>query len=127
MRTLLRTWLEKEGFAVYDAADIECAARAISNDGVFSVVICEHRLPDGNGLQFMQWLRREVFTMPFLLITGRRIPGLTQRWGFDYLVTPFDFETLHIALYQLLDGKFDDQCIKKLAANSPKTFRPSSD
>jgi DNA-binding NtrC family response regulator len=109
MRKLLRGWLEQQDFTVDDVADLEGAVRTISTRQIFSAVICDQRLEDGHGLQFMHWLRREVFTIPFLLLTGWRIPGLTKRWGFNYLITPFDSETLCTALRQLLDSETDDR------------------
>jgi DNA-binding NtrC family response regulator len=125
MRTLLRSWLEKESFLVDDVSDLEGAVHTISNRRIFSAVICDQRLQDGEGLQFMHWLRREVITIPFLLITGWHIPGLTTRWGFDYLITPFDSETLCTALRQLLDGETDDR--RNRIPSAMKTARSSSD
>jgi DNA-binding NtrC family response regulator len=122
MRTLLRSWLEQEGFAVDDVPDLEGAVRAISGRNIFSGVICDQRLPDGEGVQLMHWLRREVFTMPFLLITSWRIPGLLPRWGFDYLLTPFDSRTLCAALRQFMESESDNQGIRKRSAVSAKAF-----
>jgi DNA-binding NtrC family response regulator len=124
MRMLLRYWLEKEDFTVDEVPDLEGAVDTISNQRIFSAIICDQRLEDGDGLQFMQWLRKEVFTIPFLLITGWRIPGLIPRWGFDYLITPFDSETLCTALRQILDDEIDDRHNRK--ASAMETVRSSS-
>jgi hypothetical protein len=58
-RQLLRSWLEKLGVDLQEAPDLKHAVQMISQRS-FAVVICDNRLKDGDGVQFLHWLRREV-------------------------------------------------------------------
>lgn len=103
MRTVLRLWLEKRGFTVHEASDLETAMQAIFRWANLAAVICDQRLPDGGALNFLHWMREQLFAVPFLLITGR--PQMSQRRGrgFDIIATPITGATLREALSRLVD------------------------
>ena len=41
------------------AATVQEARNAVLTEGPFKVVVCDFQLPDGDGLQFLFWLRRK--------------------------------------------------------------------
>lgn len=106
MRSMLIRVLISWGLIVRHADDLETAVRAVLVWGPFDVVICDQELPDGNGLIFLRWLREQVITIPFLLISGRppsTAPKPSAR--FDFLAKPFNLSQLLHALDRLLpDG-----------------------
>jgi DNA-binding NtrC family response regulator len=122
-RELLRGWLEKRKFEVQEAPDLKHAVQMVAQR-TFAAVICDQRLKDGDGVQFLHWLRREVFTMPYLLLTEFLLPGLKQRWDFDFLVAPIDPETLNLALDHLLGDECEARRIVKMPTNSSAGFLP---
>jgi DNA-binding NtrC family response regulator len=103
-RQLLRSWLEERRFEIQEAPDLKHAVQMVSQR-TFGAIVCDQRLKDGDGVQFLHWLRREVFTTPFLLLTELLLPGLKQRWDFDFLVAPIDSETFNAALGHLLGNE----------------------
>jgi DNA-binding NtrC family response regulator len=125
MRTVLRLWLEKRGFTVHEASDLESAMQAIFRWPNLAAVICDQRLPDGGALNFLHWMREQLFAVPFLLITGR--PQMLQKRGrgFDVIATPVTGATLREALSRLVDvDLFDpsaDSEIPERSGKPPKT------
>ena len=64
-----------EGMSVEVAANVR-EARAKLRAGSFSVVLSDHKLPDGTGLDLYAWLRRSELHPTFLLTTGYQLEHL---------------------------------------------------
>lgn len=72
---------------------------------VFAVAVVDRRLPDGDGAEFVMWLRREGNAMPVLLLTALgevidKVKGLDAGAN-DYVVKPFEFAELNARLRAL--------------------------
>ena len=48
--------LKKSGYEVFSAESVKKAKR-IASDNHVDVTICDVNLPDGNGLEFVRWMR----------------------------------------------------------------------
>ena len=48
--------LKKSGYEVFSAESVKKAKRIVSDNNV-DVTICDVNLPDGNGLEFVRWMR----------------------------------------------------------------------
>ena len=48
--------LKKSGYEVFSAESVKKAKRIASDNNV-NVTICDVNLPDGNGLEFVRWMR----------------------------------------------------------------------
>lgn len=48
--------LKKSGYEVFSAESVKKAKRIASDNNV-DVIICDVNLPDGNGLEFVRWMR----------------------------------------------------------------------
>ena len=48
--------LKKSGYEVFSAESVKKAKRIASDNNV-DVTICDVNLPDGNGLEFVRWMR----------------------------------------------------------------------
>ena len=66
---MLRTWLSKRGFEVATASTV-AAARTSLADGAFSLVLCDMRLPDEDGIALLQWMAGEGFETPVIVMTS---------------------------------------------------------
>ncbi|MBP1326598.1 two-component system response regulator QseB [Leucobacter exalbidus] len=81
------------------------AARACAEADIFDVAVVDRRLPDGDGTEFITWLRGRGSGMPILMLTalgeiGDKVSGLDAGAN-DYLVKPFDFQELGARLRAL--------------------------
>lgn len=80
-------------------------ARASAAANIFAVAIVDRRLPDGDGTEFITWVRARGDDMPILMLTalgeiGDKVSGLDAGAN-DYLVKPFDFQELGARLRAL--------------------------
>lgn len=68
--TMLSTWLRKKGFKVSTASSVGVAVKLLlqGNDAP-QLVLSDLRLPDHDGLYLLQWMRRELLNMPFIVMT----------------------------------------------------------
>jgi len=94
----LRDRLELEGFAVDWVSSVEDAWNAF-NSNRYDVLICDDRLPDGDGGELFASLNRSVVVVPpTLFITGYgsidRAVSLLKLGAVDYVTKPFDIEEL---------------------------------
>lgn len=95
-RTLVSTALERDGFAVIEAATAADARQATRSRQV-DLVVLDLGLPDEQGLDWLTDLRR-VSSTPVVVLTGRsnvedRVVGL-RLGADDYLVKPFSPQEL---------------------------------
>ena len=101
----LCTGLQQGGYAVDWFADGMQAKRALEGGG-YDAVVLDLSLPGCDGLEIVQWLRRQEDDTPVLILTARdaigdRINGL-DLGADDYMVKPFDLDELAARLRALL-------------------------
>ena len=80
-------------------------AKAAAQKDYFDVMIVDRRLPDGDGIGFVSWLRERKISTPVLVLTALgqvvdRVEGLDAGAN-DYMVKPFDFAELTARLRAL--------------------------
>ncbi len=99
-RTLLRQFLERQGFDVWLAADGESAIDTIVSAGSPDLVLLDVGLPGLSGIQVLDALRErfDLAALPVLLLTARGVQediveGF-QHGASDYLVKPVAFAEL---------------------------------
>ncbi|MBN2826855.1 MAG: response regulator [Tissierellales bacterium] len=77
-------------------------ARSLIQATHIDLVLLDVFLPDGKGIDYLKWLRREEFDTDVLLITADKSAKSVEdafRYGaVDYLVKPFKFERLQEVL-----------------------------
>lgn len=73
------------------------------------LVLLDVFLPDGKGIDYLKWLRREEFDVDVLLITADKSAKSVEeafRYGaVDYLVKPFKFERLQEVLASYMEKR----------------------
>ncbi len=95
IRTLLKEYLELEGYRVWTAANVTEAQKALTAGP--DLIILDIALPGIDGLLWCRQIR-DTLPVPILFLSARagekdRIKGL-QAGGDDYIVKPFSLEEL---------------------------------
>ena len=65
---MLRTWLEKKGIDVAVVSTL-LQSKKILSKGVFDLVLCDLRLPDGEGVEVLEWMHQQGCALPLIMMT----------------------------------------------------------
>ncbi len=99
-------YLSKEGYTTKSATDLKEARTAIAAEH-FDAVLLDLNLPDGNGLDWIEELRRDHEAIAIIVITGTSdIPTAVRamKYGADnFLPKPIEMEDLKVALEKSLE------------------------
>lgn len=97
LREVLASVLQSQGYLVEAYGNAEDAIPAIKRSS-FACVLCDFKLPEMNGIEFLGELRKISRTLPFILMTAYgtlEIAGEAMRLGAnDFLCKPFEPTTL---------------------------------
>lgn len=89
LRSLLARLIKLEGFSVNEAANLKQAFKAVAREEP-DVILCDVKLPDGNGIDFIKEIKlKHPLTEIVLLTAYGNIPDGVQAMkngAFDYLV-----------------------------------------
>lgn len=61
--------IEREGIKTEKASQLSEAKKLVASAGEDDIVLADLRLPDGNGIQLLEWMRREGKNQPFIVMT----------------------------------------------------------
>ena len=100
--------LKKSGYEVFSAESVKKAKRIASDNNV-DVTICDVNLPDGNGLEFVRWMRCNYNT--YIICLTALDQEMDQVMGYeagadDYITKPFSLSVL-LSKTQILENVFD--------------------
>src|SRR5579885_2575584 len=88
LRHLLKRIISLEGFSVFEANSIRAAGKLLEKETI-DVVLCDVKLPDGNGVSFAKELKQKFPLREIILLTAYgNIPDGVQamKYGaFDYI------------------------------------------
>lgn len=106
LRTLLARIISLEGFEVLQAADCKSALKKLEQTEV-DVILCDVKLPDGNGVDLVKKIK-ETFPIPeiILLTAYGNIPDGVQaikNGAFDYITKGDDNNKIIPLLYRALE------------------------
>jgi len=106
LRKLLTRIVSLEGFKVVESGNLKNAAEQMSRQ-VIDVILCDVRLPDGNGVDFVKAAKsRYPFSEIILLTAYGNIPDGIQAMkngAFDYIVKGNDNDRIIPLLHQAVD------------------------
>lgn len=92
-----KDWFEQAGYDAMTAMN-EPAARALIRKHQFNLILSDVRLPEGNGISLLEWLKKEKRDIPFIITTEYvSVPDVvrTIKLGAkDYLPKPVHREHL---------------------------------
>lgn len=94
---MLKTWFQKNGWEVDLVASLDKALHA-ANASQYKLILSDLRLPDGDGIMFLTYLREKKITTPFIIMTGyadvQTTVNAMKLGAFDYLEKPIIPEML---------------------------------
>ncbi|HET6994901.1 MAG TPA: sigma 54-interacting transcriptional regulator, partial [Chitinophagaceae bacterium] len=106
LRKLLTRIISLEGFTVAETGTLKTAGELLKQQS-FDVVLCDVRLPDGNGVDFVKTIKQVSPTVEAILLTAYgNIPDGVQAMkngAFDYIVKGNDNDRIIPLLYQAID------------------------
>ncbi|SFU16488.1 DNA-binding transcriptional response regulator, NtrC family, contains REC, AAA-type ATPase, and a Fis-type DNA-binding domains [Algoriphagus locisalis] len=108
---IVKTFLEKNGFTVQTAVKVKEAQQLFSNSK-FDLIIADFRLPDGTGMELLQWSKSNYPQTQVILITHYsdiRIAIKAMKLGaFEYITKPINPDELLSTVKESLSAKVSD-------------------
>lgn len=97
-------WFEKRGYEAVMTID-EPGARRLLRNGHFDLVLSDVRLPSGDGISLLEWMRKENPDIPFIVMTGyASVPDAVKAiklGAVDYLSKPIQMDDLQRLVKEL--------------------------
>ena len=94
---MLQTWLSKKKFSVVSVSGIAAAKKTLIESSV-DLVLCDLRLPDGVGIDLLEWVSNRNVNVPLIVMTSyAAIPSAVQAMKLgarDYISKPVNPEDL---------------------------------
>ncbi len=117
LRGLLARIIKSEGFDVLEAPDLRSGFKKLEQNDL-DVVLCDVKLPDGNGVEFVEKLKTTFPSVEVILLTafGKISDGVQaiKNGAFDYIVKGDDNDKIIPLLYKALDKAQLQKKVKQL-------------
>ena len=125
LRGLLARIVAAEGFEVIQAADLKSGFRKLQLNPI-DVVLCDVKLPDGNGVDFVEKIKTAFPLTEVILLTafGKIADGVQamKNGAFDYIVKGDDNDKIIPLLYKALEKAQMQQKIRQLEQRISKQY-----
>ena len=109
---MLKTWLQRNGWETVLESTLEHAIQT-SKTSRFDLILSDLRLPDGDGIMFLTYLREKKITTPFIIMTGyadvQTAVNAMKLGAFDYLKKPIVPEVLQQKIELALSQDKEDK------------------
>ena len=126
LRNLLSRIIKLEGFTVKEAGDLKAAKKILEKE-LIDVILCDVKLPDGNGVDFVLDLKTKFPASEVILLTayGNIADGVQamKNGAFDYITKGDDNEKI----IPLLTRSIEKINLKKRVVQLESQFRKSYD
>jgi two-component system, NtrC family, response regulator len=126
IRLLLKRVLSLEGYSTYEAADLRSAARVVKDEEI-DVIVCDVKLPDGNGIEFTKSLKTSSSTnIEIIMLTAfGNIQDSVQAMrngAYDYILKGDDNEKLIPLVHNAMDKARLQRRVRQLEEQAMKDF-----
>lgn len=125
LRGLLARIVKSEGFVVLEAADLKSGFKKLEQNEI-DVVLCDVKLPDGNGVEFLEKIKASFPLTEVILLTayGKISDGVQamKNGAFDYIVKGDDNDKIIPLLYKAIEKVTLQQKIKQLEKRISKKY-----
>ena len=106
LRGLLSRIIKSEGFDVLEAGDLKTGFKKLVQNDI-DVILCDVKLPDGNGVDFLEKLKSNFPFTEIILLTayGNIADGVKamKNGAFDYIVKGDDNDKIIPLIYKAID------------------------
>ena len=106
LRGLLARIVKSEGFEVLEASDLKSGFKKLEQNNI-DVILCDVKLPDGNGVAFIEKIKASFPLTEVILLTafGKISDGVQamKNGAFDYIVKGDDNDKIIPLLYKALE------------------------
>lgn len=117
LRGLLARIIKSEGFEVFEASDLKSGFKKMEIKDI-DVVLCDVKLPDGNGVEFLHKMKTSFPLTEVILLTafGKISDGIQamKNGAFDYIVKGDDNDKIIPLLYKALEKVQLQKKVKQL-------------
>lgn len=118
IRELLKDFFQGLGYEMATAVNGSAALTMISQHD-FDCILSDYVMPDMNGLELLEQLRKQKKNIPFLMITGyptiETAVEVMKRGAYDYITKPLQMEDVRIKVERALHTKGLEKSLKKLS------------
>ncbi len=125
LRTLLSRIIRLEGFQVLESSDLKSGWKLIERN-IIDVLICDVKLPDGNGVDFVTQVKQKFPAIEIILLTayGKISDGIQamKNGAFDYITKGDDNDKIIPLLYKAFEKVQLQQRIQELEKQVGKTY-----
>ena len=112
IRSLIAMTLDRIGFDTHTAANLE-EARNLADSYRFDVCLTDMRLPDGNGIEFVEYIVKTQPDLPVAVITAHgnmdAAVDAMKAGAFDFVSKPVDIEQLRTLVLQASNLRDSDK------------------
>ncbi|MES2176578.1 MAG: sigma-54 dependent transcriptional regulator [Gemmatimonadota bacterium] len=103
---ILEDTLERAGHKAIGAQNVPQALQALAEHTI-DLIISDYRMPDLSGLDFLELLKQEGYTVPLIMLTGfatiEHAVASIKAGAIDYITKPVSPEQLELAVSQALE------------------------
>jgi two-component system NtrC family response regulator len=125
LRGLLKRIITLEGFSIHEAADLKTAARLLEREPI-DVVLCDVKLPDGSGVDFVKDAKTKHPSVEIILLTAYgNIPDGIQAMkngAFDYITKGDDNDKIIPLLMRAMDKVHLQKRVEQLEQQVGKKY-----
>jgi len=108
VRKLLKVYLQRAGYYPVVAGNFKEALRSLKFHA-FDCVICDIKMPDRDGIEVLEYIRKEYKELPVIMLTGyvdlNTAIRVMKKGAFDYLVKPIQRERLLLVVRKAIEHK----------------------
>jgi two-component system response regulator HydG len=102
---MLSTWLKKKHFVVRAVSSVSDARQEIEA-GSYDLLLSDFRLPDGNGIDLLKWLKETERSLPLIMMTGyadiQTAVQSMKSGAADYIAKPINQNDLLLKINELV-------------------------
>ena len=126
--TMLKTWFSKNQWEPVLMSKVENAKQELFADK-FDLVLSDLRLPDGDGIMLLEWMRENNMLTPFIIMTSysdvQTAVHAMKMGAFDYLSKPINptilQQKIDLAMkHSVVEATKTNAATKKSKSNSPR-------
>ena len=125
LRSLLSRIIKLEGFTVLEAANLKAGTKLLEKENI-DIILCDVKLPDGNGVDFVKTVKPQFPSVEIILLTayGNISDGVQamKNGAFDYITKGDDNEKIIPLLTKALEKVSLQKRVRQLEKQVGKQY-----